>query len=153
MNLGEHVDEILHEPAPRRHVVLEERWKTICDHLAVDEVHDVERDAEHRVVLADRPHCGNADAERAQPDLQACLAGDIVRGSRIRGPRGPAEDEPLGVSLDQEGEVRTPLTDDPRTELTRPKALLVHERADAVENEERRLLQRTSLCARLDDVG
>ena len=65
VDLGQHVDEILHQPAPRRHVLLEQRRKAIRDHLAVDEVHDVERDAEHRVVLADRPHRGDADARAA----------------------------------------------------------------------------------------
>jgi hypothetical protein len=123
--------------------------------VAVEVVHDVERDAEQALVLAhghDRrePH----EAALAQGELQSRLADHIVRGRRKRGARRAPEHEPTRLALQQEREVRAaPLADAVSPELTHAEPVLVEERLHPIEHEERRLREALDAGGTLDDVG
>ena len=120
VDLGEHRDEIVGKPCARVLALGERRRQAVGDHSPVDEVHDVERNAETVGVLADRAHHGDANAGGLERQLQSRLACDVVCRVRVRRARRAAEDEPLVPPLDQEGEVRAPLANGTRAQLTRP---------------------------------
>jgi len=104
VNLDERVDEVEPEPTLRL-LGLEPGRKRVGYHVAFEEVHDVERDPEHALVLAH-------GADRRQPypmwcecELEPCLAHHVVRRRRKRRPRRPAQDESAFVPLQEKREV------------------------------------------------
>ena len=107
--------------------------------MPVEEVHDVERDADHALVLADGADRRQPDPVRRERELQARLADHVVCRGRQRRPRRPAEDEAAVVALEQEREVGAAALADPgRADGARAEAMLVEERLDVLEDQERR---------------
>ena len=114
VDLDEGVDEVEPERVPRAGR-LEPGWELLGDHVPVEVAHDVERDADHAVVVADGDDLGEPrEPGGADRLLQPRLAHHVVGGRRQRRPRRPAEDEALAAALDQEGEVRPAAVTDPR---------------------------------------
>ena len=77
-----------------RVLALEPGRQLVGDHVPVEEAHDVERDAEHALVVAD----GDDRRQPVEPGgadrvLQPRLAHHVVRRGRQRRPRRPAQDE------------------------------------------------------------
>src|SRR6185436_8596731 len=73
--------------------------------------------------------------------LEASLPDHVVGRRRQRRPGRAAEDEPVVAALEQEREVRpSPFADPARRDGPRAQAVLVEERLDVLEDEERRLL-------------
>ena len=83
------------------------------DDVPVEEVHHVERDAEHGLVLADGADLRQPDPVRSERELEPGLAHHVVRRGRQRRPRRPAEDEPLAAPFEQVREVRAAALADP----------------------------------------
>ena len=78
---------------------------------------------------------------RGERELEASFADHVVRRGRERRPRRPAEDKAVVAALEQEGEIRAAALADPgRRDRSRAEAVLVEERLDVLEDEERRLL-------------
>ena len=153
MDLDERIDELLAEPAPRRRL-LETRRQVARDDVAVEEPHHVEGHADHALVLADRDDRRQADPVWRERELEARLTHHVVRGRRKRGPRRPTQDEAVVAALEEEREVRAASVADPlRPDRPLAEAVLVEERLQAVEDDERRALGARRLGGRRDDVG
>ena len=152
MDLDECVDELLAEQRVDRWA-LQPRRQAVGDDVPVEEPHDVERDADDGVVLADRDDRRQADPVRRERELKARLAHHVVGGRRERRTRRPPQDVALVASFEQEGEVRAPtLADALGVDGALTEAVAVEERLEPVEHEERGAVAR-SLGARRDDVG
>ena len=123
-------------------ILVERRRQSGRDHSSVDVVHDVERDAEQGVVLAYGANVRDADPERCERELQARLAHDVVRRGRQRRPWRPPQHVPRSVvALEQEGEVRAAALADPvRLQRARSQSVLVEERTDRFQDQQRRAL-------------
>ncbi len=145
VDLDEGVDEVEPEPPPGA-LGLEAGRQLVCHHMAFEEVHDVERDADHALVLADGADYGQPDAVRSERELEPRLSHHVVGGGRQRRPRRPAQDESLLVPLQEKREVRAAtLADAAGAHRPRAEPVLVEEALDVLEDEERRLgAQRTS---------
>ena len=105
VDLDQRVDEIEPEPPPGA-LVLESGRQRVRHDVALEEVHDVERDADHALVLADGADHGEPDAVRRERELEARLAHHVVGGRRKRRARRPAQDESPLVPLQEKREVR-----------------------------------------------
>ena len=153
MDLDERVDELLSEPASSLRP-LEARREHGRDDVPVEEPHDVERHAEHVLVLADGDDRRQANAVRRERELESRFADHVVRGRGQWGPRRPPQDISLVAALEEEREVRAAAVPDPlgtNRALTEP--VCVEESVEAVEDEKRRALgaRRFGVCR--DDVG
>ena len=135
VNLGENGDHVLPQPAAGALVPRQRRWEPVRDDLPADEVHHVERHAEHTVVLADPTHRGHPHAKRSEGELQPGLARDVVRRRWVGRTRRTAEDEALVTPLDQEREVRFPFADDGRVERPGAEPELVEVRPHGLDHE------------------
>ena len=120
VDLDQRVDEVEPERAARL-LGLEARRELVGDDVRVDVVHDVERDADHALVLADRADRRQADAVRSERELEARLADHVVRRRRQRRPRRAAEDEARVAALEQEREVRAAALADPARRVIGPE--------------------------------
>ncbi len=107
MDLDECVDEVVRQSAPRSGIAVQWRRQLCRDHVSVDVVHDVERNAEQGIVLAHGAAVRDADPERCERELQPRLAHDVVRRRRQRWPWRSSQHVSRPVfPLEQEGEVR-----------------------------------------------
>lgn len=106
---------------------------------ALDVLHDVERRADDRVVLAEQHRFRDRDGRRVQPADHAVLALHVVRGGQHMTQRRPPDDPSAGaVRLrDEVGQVRTAALDEPGLERSvhQPRPLAVEMSAQAVEVE------------------
>ncbi len=154
VDLDERVDEVVAEKASRR-LAFEPRRQLVRRYVAVEVVHDVERDAEDALVLADRDDRRQArEAGLTQRELEPSLPNHIVRGRWQRWTRRTPKDEAALVALEQKREVRAaPFSDAARAQCARPKIVLVEERTHAVEHEQRWLHQAFRVGRGLDDVA
>ena len=85
---------------------------------------------------------------RHERELEPRLAHHVVRGRRQRRSRRAAQHEPVGAALEQEGEVRAAAVADPaRVDRPAAEAVLVEERLEPVEDQERRALEPSASCA------
>ena len=122
--------------------------------MPLEVVHDVERDADHALVLADGADRRQPDAVRCERELEARLPHHVVRGRRQRRPRRAAEDEAGVVALEQEREVRAAALADPaRAHRPRAEPVRVQERLDALEDEQRRPVEPIGLGSASNDAG
>ena len=90
MHLGQGVGEVEAEPVPTR--LVEPAGDDRAHHLAVDTLHDVERRAEHREVVAGRDDAGDAHGLVLQQGQHAVLAQHVVgrRAAAVRAAVGGA---------------------------------------------------------------
>ena len=94
-------------------------------------------------------HARRGVRERAQ---QARLAQHVVGARRQRRARRAAQHELLAAPLDQVGDVRVALADRARADLARAEPVLVEERLERVEHEQRRAAVSLPLRRGADDV-
>ena len=108
--------------------------------MPVEVAHDVERHADHALVVADGDDVGEPrEAGGADRLLEPRLAHHVVRGGRQRRPRRPPEHEALAAALDQEGEVRSAAVPDPgRGDGPAPEPVRVEKRLDVLLDDQRR---------------
>ena len=153
VDLHEGVDEVVSQRTAGR-LAFEPGRRLVRRHRPVELVHDVERDADHRLVVADGDDPREArEPCLAQRELKARLADHVVRRGRKRRTRRAPEHEPAVLSLQEEGEVRAaPLADPASAQSSRPEAALVEEPANAIEDQEWRLRQAIGVSRGLDDV-
>jgi hypothetical protein len=138
------LDQRVHKVQPERVppvLALQSGRKVAGDDRPFEEIHHVEGDADHALVLADGADRRQPDPVRRERELEARLPDHVVCRGRKRGPRRAAEDEAVVAALEQEGEVRPAALADP-TRPDRPGAetVLVEEHLDVLEDEEGRLL-------------
>ena len=121
----------------------------------VQEAHDVEGHADEARVVADgHDRRQPLEPRLAKGELEACLADDVVGRRRERWAWRTTEHERVGVALQQEREVRPSALADPlRAHVALSEPVLVQERADAVEHEERRQRLPFRLGGGRDDVS
>ena len=104
VHLDERVDELLADPPALGRRV--ERGRHARRHdVARDALHDVERRADQRRVVADGEHGGNARGGRRQRAQQPRLAQDVVRAGRQRAARRAAQDELATGAAQQQRDV------------------------------------------------
>ena len=139
VDLGERVDEVEPERVSRVRC-FEPWWELLGDHVPVEVAHDVERDADHALVVADRDDVGEArEPGGADRLLEPSLAHHVVSRGRQRRPRRAAEHEALAAALDQEGEVRPTAVPDPSSgDRPRTELVLVQKRLDVLFDDQRR---------------
>jgi len=138
VDLDERVDEVHAEREPRS-FRLEAAREFVRDHVAFEEAHDVERDADHGLVVADGDDLREPrEARRADCVLDAGLAHHVVGPRGAVGTWGPPEHKPVAAALDQEGEVRSAAVADPaRRDRAGPEAVAVEERLDVLRDQQR----------------
>jgi hypothetical protein len=91
VDLDERVDQLVPETPPRV-LRLQPRRELVGDDPPVDPLHDVERDAEHGLVVAHRDDRRQArEPAGAERELQPRLAHHVVRRRRQRRSRGAAK--------------------------------------------------------------
>src|SRR5207253_10123532 len=123
-------------------LVLQPGRQSIRDHVPVEVVHDVERNAEDALVVAEGDDRRQANAVRREGELEPRLSDHVMRRGWQRRPWRPAKNEGAVVALEQEREVRpSALADPPRTQRTGAEAVLVEERTHDLEDEQRRSLE------------
>ncbi len=155
MDLDERVDEVGRQTAPRLLGSRDPAGARRSGRSPSRYVHDVERDAEDTLVLADRHDRRQArESGLAESELEPRLTHDVVRGRRQRRTGRAPEREAARVPLEQEREVRPAAFADPlRAHVTRAEPVLVEERPHPVEHEQGRLRQPFGLGRGLDDVA
>ena len=136
VDLDERVDELLAAAAPLRRRV-ECRWHGAREDLAVHALHEVERRADDRRVVAHRQHPRHARRRRLERAQQARLAQDVVGARRERPARRPAQHDLPAFAPHEIGDVRVPLADRLRTHRSGPEPVRVEERLERVEHEQR----------------
>ena len=147
MDLDERIDEVEPEPPPGL-LGLEAGGQLVGDDVALEVVHDVERDADHALVLADGANHRQPDAVRRQGELEPRLAHHVVGRRRERRPRRPAQDEASVVPLEQKREVRAAtLADAAGAHRPRAEPVLVEEGFDVLEDQQRRLVGQSTSSA------
>ena len=153
VDLDEAVDELLaHAPAVL--LAVERRRDVLRDDVPVDALHDVERRADDRLVVAHREDLGHARLarERAQ---DARLAQDVVGAGRQRRARRAAQHERGAAAVARCSvtfECPSPTGRD--LGLAGAEAVLVEELEQRIEDEQRRaLVGRRLLVAAHDVVG
>ena len=140
VDLGERVDEVEAERVSRAGC-LEAGRKRLRDDVPVEVAHDVERHAEHGLVVADGDDLGQAlEPGGADRILQPRLPDHVVGRGRERRAWGTAQHEPLAASLEQKGEVRAAAVADPRRgHRAGAEPVPVEERRDTLLDDQRGL--------------
>jgi predicted ATPase/DNA-binding SARP family transcriptional activator len=142
VQLGQRVHELEAEAAALGRRV-EVRRQRLADDRPDDLLHDVERRADHAVVLAHREDPWNAHAAPRQAGLDARLADHVVRGGRQRGRGRAAHDDAGPVALDEVGQVRGAVADPRCTRRPGAETLGVEERLELGQGQELRRLDRS----------
>ena len=106
VDLDQRVDQLLADP-----LRLEAVRQRVGQHVALDQLHDVERDAEQRVVVAGREDLRDAHVGALERAQQERLAQDVVRGGRQRWARRAPQHPLAAVAPDQVGDVGVPVAD------------------------------------------
>ena len=123
------------------------------DHVARDALHDVERRADHRLVVAAEQHARRAHVRVLERDEQPRLAQDVVGGGRQRRPRRAAQHE-LGVAAAHEvGHVRVALAHGLGLDRPAAEAVRVEAGLERPPDEQRRAIERGGLLRSVDDRG
>ena len=153
VDLGERVDEVEPEPAARRRARRGPAAASGRHDVALEVAHHVEVHAQNALVVAHRDDLRQADAVRREGELQPRLADHVVCGRRQRRPRRAPQHEAVGAPLEQEREVRAAAVADPaRRDRSAAEAVLVEERLEPVEDQERRALEALAFLRGLNDV-
>ena len=105
---------------------------------AVEELHDVERHAEQRLVLAGGEHARDRHAGALQPAQHARLAQHVVGRRRQRRARRATEHDARALAAHAVGDVRVALADLGRVDRPAADPLLVQEPLDRVAVQQRR---------------
>jgi hypothetical protein len=108
-------------------------------------LHDVERRADHRLVVAHREHLGDTRGGAADRAQETRLAQDVVRAGRQRRPRRAAHDEVAVAAANQVRDVRVALAERLDAKLAGAEPVLVEERAQRLDDEQGRPLVGRSL--------
>jgi hypothetical protein len=102
---------------------------------ALEELHEVERHAEQRLVIARGEHARDRDAGALEPAQHARLAQDVVGGGR---PRRASEHHAGALAPDSVGHVRVPLADLGGVDRAGSDAALVEKTLDRIAVQQRR---------------
>jgi hypothetical protein len=151
VDLGERVDELFADvPALGRRV--ERRGHAGRDDVAVHALHHVERCADDGLVVADREHFGYARGRAADRVQEPRLAQDVVGARRQGRPGRTADDEVAVAAAHEVRDVRVPLAERLDLEVARAEPVLVEERLQRLDDEQRRALVGGGLGVASDNV-
>jgi hypothetical protein len=151
VDLHERVDELLGDPAALL-VGLEAGGQRVGDDLPGQALHEEERRADHRLVVADGEHPRHPGLGVLQGAQQPRLADHVVRGLRDRRAWRAAQDDVGVAAAHHVGDVRVAVADGCGLEAARAEPVLVEEREQRLDDEQRRTVVGLRLGVRLDDV-
>ena len=116
VEVGQHVDEMVARRHAEGRIELPALLRAI-EHLAVDELHDIERRAVHRLVRAQAERLGDRNGRRTEGGDDAVLTPHVVRRRQHVAERRAADDDPPAVGTGHRvREVRAATTDQLRRE-------------------------------------
>jgi len=111
------------------------------EHAPVYLLHHVERDAQHRLVVADGDHGGHPHRSALERLQQARLAEHVVGRGRQRRTRRAAQHHSCIPTAHQERDVRVAFADALRLQAALPDAMGIEERLERLPHHERRKLE------------
>jgi hypothetical protein len=150
VHLHERVDELLADRAPAGRVV-ERGGHGGRDHVALDQLHDVERRADHALVVARREHRRRARGGRLERLQQARLAQHVVRRRRQRPARRAPQHPRLTAAADQVRHVGVALAERLGLHGAAAQPEPVQVRLERPPHQQRRQLRGRRLLGRVDD--